>query len=48
MMVMTNPKHVRHLLGHMGTVVLIRHGEVTADDKGNKHSFPFISKSHSS
>lgn len=46
-MVMTNPKPVRYLLGHVGIIVLIRHGEVTADDKGNKHTFPVLSKSHS-
>ncbi len=47
MMVMTNPKHVRHLLGHMGSIVLIKHGEVTADDKGNKLTFPVLSQSPS-
>lgn len=44
-MIITDPKNVRYLLTHEETIILIRHGEVTADDKGNKHTFPILSKS---
>ena len=39
-MTMMDPKSVCYFLICTGIVVLIRHGEVTADDKGNEHHLP--------